>query len=321
LALHLSQASVGLVADTQGWADGGIIGVVEEGDVFAQSGVVLGGDFYETGVGVNTLANLDIEELVTLDIENPVTATALSSDIIQDIALSRYALGFSSSAALARSVQCRIVSGDLDNMLSITTRDDSNYVHVKMQVDVADPVPSKINYIHSWKSFDWDEETDADDFQESIRQINDKTFRIISHEQPAIAPEKPLDFCAWSEFQNRYDFASSLPSTPRIVTEDNQGRWRFFPPPDMPYTILFNYVRTPQELVAYNDVPKGLADEYYKLLVWKALEYYGLYDEQPSIASPNPATPGRAQKMYKNLLMRYELQYRPKFHFVPRRLY
>jgi hypothetical protein len=177
------------------------------------------------------------------------------------------------------------------------------------------------NYVHSWKSFDWSEELDDDDFVENVREVNQKTFRIISHEQPAISRELPLDFMPWETFQNRWDFASMVPSTPRFITEDNVGRWRFYPPPDMPYTILFDYVREPQELVNFDDVPQGLPHEYYRLIIHKTLEYYGLYDEQPSLATTNPMAPGRAQKMYKDLLMKFNMQTREKFHFKPRRTY
>jgi hypothetical protein len=177
------------------------------------------------------------------------------------------------------------------------------------------------NYVHSWKSFDWSEELDDDDFVEKVREVNQKTFRIISHEQPAISRELPLDFMPWETFQNRWDFASMVPSTPRFITEDNTGRWRFYPPPDMPYTLLFDYVREPQELENFDDIPQGLPQEFYRLIIHKALEYYGLYDEQPSLATTDPMRPGRAQKMYKNLLLKFEMYTREKFHFKPRRVY
>lgn len=177
------------------------------------------------------------------------------------------------------------------------------------------------NYIHSWKSYDWSEELDDDDFQEKIREIDQKSFRIITHDQPAISPESPLTFVPWDEFQNRYDFASTVPAVPLMISEDNTGRWRFYPPLNEPYTVLFDYVREPQIFSAFDDVPKGLPEEYEDIIMYKALEYYGLYDEQPSIASPNPATPGRSQKAFKDLLMKFELQTRPKFHFKPAKVY
>jgi hypothetical protein len=183
---------------------------------------------------------------------------------------------------------------------------------------ITDPVATK-NYVHSWKSFDWSEELDDDDFVENVREVNQSTFRIVSHENPAVASETKMEFLPWDEFQNRYDFASSPPARPRLVTEDNTGRWRFYPNPDRPYTILFNYVREPQKLIGFSDVPKGLAEEYEDLIKWKALQYYGLYDEQPSISNVNRT--GRADLMYRSLLMKFEMQTRPKFHFLPKRLY
>lgn len=170
------------------------------------------------------------------------------------------------------------------------------------------------NFIHSWKSFNWNEENDVDDFVESIRQTNNSTYRIISHDDPAVAREAPLIFVPWDSFQNKYDFASSPPSTPRIITEDNTGRFRLYPAPDRPYTIMFDYIREPQELVEYTDVPKGLPRAYEDMIMWLAVRSYGEYDEQPSVVA-------RANKRYKDLLLTLQQEYRPVFHFKPRRLY
>lgn len=170
------------------------------------------------------------------------------------------------------------------------------------------------SYVHSWKSYNWNEENDVDDFVESIRQTNNSTYRIISHDDPATAREAPLLFVPWDSFQNKYDFASSPPSTPRIITEDNTGRFRLYPAPNRPYTIMFDYIREPQELKEYTDVPQGLPRAYEDMVMWLTVRAYGEYDEQPSVVA-------RANKRYKDLLMTLQQEYRPVFHFKPRRLY
>lgn len=173
--------------------------------------------------------------------------------------------------------------------------------------------------VHSWKSFYPSEEIGAEDFQENIREINNKTWRIISRLDPTVAPESPLTFVPWDEWVGRYDLAGSVPAVPRMITEDEAGRFRLYPQPNMPYTLMFTYIREPQVLELFDDIPHGLPAEYIDLIMWRALIYYGLYDEQPSIA--NVQGTGRAQMMYKNLLMKFEMQTRPKFHFKPKRLY
>lgn len=173
------------------------------------------------------------------------------------------------------------------------------------------------NYIHSWKSYSWDEELAANDFvspdqpfiaNNSVREVNDATFRIIAHDDPQPSMEEPLKFVPWSTFDQLYDLSSAVPGTPRFITEDNMGRWRFYPPLNRPYTVLFNYVREPQNLIGPTNTPKGLPEEYIDLIMWKALIYYGEYDEQPSVRS-------RAITNYKNLLTRFEQMARPKFYF------
>jgi len=171
-----------------------------------------------------------------------------------------------------------------------------------------------INYVHSWKSYDWSEETATDDFVKSIRQIDQSTFRIINHEDPTPPGERALSYVPWGVFQSRYDYASAIPNRPRIITEDNMGRWRFYPPVDKPYTIEFNYIRGSQKLENANDVPRGMPDEYVDMIMWKALTYYGEYDEQPAVAS-------RANKNYKNILLTIQQELRNPFYFRPAPLY
>lgn len=173
---------------------------------------------------------------------------------------------------------------------------------------------SKKFYIHSWKSFDWAEERGVDDFVGPLEEIDEQSFKLVAHENPAPGLEIKLQFVSWEQFRIRYDNATNIPSQPRFVTKDNVGRWRFYPPMDRPYTVLFDYVRLPQVLTKFNDIPKGISADFYDMIMWLALVYYGSYDEQPSVVS-------RATKFYKDLLFRLELKSREKFHFVPAKLY
>lgn len=172
----------------------------------------------------------------------------------------------------------------------------------------------KKNYIHSWKSFDWAEETQDDDFVEEVAEIDEDSFRLVTHEIPAPGLEIKLPFMHWELFRMRYDNATVPPNQPRIVTKDSVGRWRFYPSPDVPYTILFDYVRNPQKLTNFGDIPKGLPDDFSDLVMWRALMYYGDYDEQPSVTN-------RATKNYKDMLFRLELRFRDKFHLQPYKLW
>ena len=176
------------------------------------------------------------------------------------------------------------------------------------------PPLTRKNYIHSWKSYDWAEETQNDDFVEDLAELDEQSFRLVTHEIPAPGLEIKLPFLHWEIFRTRYDNATVPPSQPRIITKDSVGRFRFYPAPDVPYTILFDYVRNPQKLVAFGDVPKKLPEDLTDIIMWRALMYYGEYDEQPSVVA-------RATRNYKDLLSRLELRFRDKFHFSPYKLW
>ncbi len=170
------------------------------------------------------------------------------------------------------------------------------------------------NWVHSWKSFNWNEELDRDDFVQRIADLDEQSFRLVTHELSGPGLEIKLPFMHWELFRQRYDNATIPPNQPRVITKDSVGRYRFFPAPDRPYTILFDFVRKPQVLEDYTDVPEGIPDDYADLIMWRALMYYGEYDEQPSVVN-------RATRNYKDMMFRLQMLYRDTFHFVPARLY
>lgn len=169
-------------------------------------------------------------------------------------------------------------------------------------------------YVHSWKSFDFNEELQFGDFQELIHEIDQSSFRIIDFYKAPATGEAQLTFVSWEEYIDLYDQSSAAPGFPTIITEDNTGRYRLYPHPMYTVSIKFDYNRTPQILSAYTDTLKGLPENFFDLVMWQTLIYYGEYEEQPSVVL-------RATKNYKTLLTRVELKYRPKFHFAPKRLY
>lgn len=164
------------------------------------------------------------------------------------------------------------------------------------------------NFIHSWKSYDWMEEMQDDDFVEDLSEVDQSSFRIVYHEDPTPSTEIKLSYIPWDQFVLQMDNANQPPGAPRLVTEDNTGRWKFYPALDRPYTILFDYVRNPQVVTAFDDIFKKIPDDMTDIIMWLALVYYGEYQEQPSIMN-------RAQRHYKDLMFRLQLRFRDKFHF------
>lgn len=190
-----------------------------------------------------------------------------------------------------------------------STGDDSGHAIVTSQQGTAKC------YIRGWRSYDFSEEVSSDDYQIAIKEVHEKTFAVITKNYPEAGREQKLINMPNQIFSNSYDLASTRPSgTPTVIAEDVEGRWRLYPPISRPVTLRFDYTRKPQVLVTYTDYPWYLPDEYTDLVMWKALMYYGEFDEQPSIYM-------RAQKHYRDLLQRFEWQFRPKLRFVPHRLY
>lgn len=170
------------------------------------------------------------------------------------------------------------------------------------------------SYLHSWKSFLFSEENSSNDYVHEVSEIDNNSFHIIDHEADSPSTARPLTFVPWHIFSVQYDSLTTPPSTPIYITEDNTGRWRLYPHPDRPVTLKFSYSRTPQNLVEWDDEPKGLPADFTDLVMWLAVRMYGEFDEQPSVAR-------RAERYYKDLLQRLQIKYRPKFRMQPKRLY
>lgn len=170
-------------------------------------------------------------------------------------------------------------------------------------------------YVHSWKSFDFEHGENQDgDFVENVQEIDQTSFRMTDYYSGNPLSEVPLTFVPWEIFRTQYDLTGAYPGLPRVVTKDNVGRWRFYPHPYYRVTVSFDYSRKPQIITNWNDTIKGLNDDFVEVIMWKALVYFGEYDEQPSVAS-------RATKNYKTMLGRLELKNREKFHFQPHRMW
>lgn len=169
-------------------------------------------------------------------------------------------------------------------------------------------------YLHSWKSFDFSEEIGDDDYQGEICEINPVTFQMIDHESDSPSTVRNLTFVPWEVYSMRYDRLTTPVGTPIYITEDNTGRYRLYPHPDRPVTLKFEFNRLPQTLVEFDDVPKGLPNDFMELIMWLAIRMYGEFDEQPSVQR-------RAERYYKDMLQRLQIKYRPKFRLTPKRLY
>lgn len=169
-------------------------------------------------------------------------------------------------------------------------------------------------YIHSWKSLDFSEESGDEDFLKSIKQINQSSFSLIDPYSAPPGTRYNLQTLSWEQFRNSYDRPSDMPSQPLYISEDVNGRWRMYPNPKQKYTLRFTFQANPQDLVEFDDIPKGIPEEFVDIIMWGALVYYGEYSETPSIAI-------RAKRQYDRMMAQLQFQKRPKFALKPVRLY
>jgi hypothetical protein len=94
---------------------------------------------------------------------------------------------------------------------------------------------------------------------------------------------------------------------PQAVVITKDGRWVFDRAPDVPYWLMFEYYRVPQELEQNFDEPL-IPKEWQHIIIHRAKMLYAMYDESASdLAS--------AQQEYKSTLTRMEAALLPPIRF------
>lgn len=103
-----------------------------------------------------------------------------------------------------------------------------------------------------------------------------------------------------------YRVTSDLATEPSVVTArplDNALIFHHIPAQE--YTVRIQYQKTPQELVANTDVPElPTGGQWSDIIQWKALMYYGFYDNAPEILA-------EATDMYNKKLFELDRRYGP----------
>lgn len=99
--------------------------------------------------------------------------------------------------------------------------------------------------------------------------------------------ELPLPFCDFSKFLQNFDLNNTPCGRPILVTEtpDDGTRLAFYPPLDQPYSLQGYYYKGQDVLVDDTDEPTGLKQMYHPMIFWRAVSYYGKYENQPGIQS------------------------------------
>jgi hypothetical protein len=128
---------------------------------------------------------------------------------------------------------------------------------------------------------------------QDLRYWHRDTLRIYDT-AIGIDDEQFLIEWGYEVFRNTYRFQNQAPSKPTVFAINPRGKALMFgPEPDKTYTVYGEYQRIPQPLV--NDVDEPLLPAHlHMLIVYKAMEYYGLYEAASEVLA-------RGERMFKSL--------------------
>ena len=85
----------------------------------------------------------------------------------------------------------------------------------------------------------------------------------------------------WDEFR-KHDVQDGGNTYPRFITQKPDGVLVLDAPPDPDGQVTFEYWRTPQALIE-NDTTPRLPERYHMVIVYRAMLYYGLYENAPEV--------------------------------------
>jgi hypothetical protein len=110
-----------------------------------------------------------------------------------------------------------------------------------------------------------------------------------------------LGFMPWWQYRNLYQYGSmrTARSRPVVYSIDPQKNLWFGIVPDLAYTIVYEYFRTPITLVNDSDTP-AMPDRFHNLIAYKALRAYGIFMAAPEVI-------GRADDMISKLEPQLEI--------------
>jgi hypothetical protein len=117
-----------------------------------------------------------------------------------------------------------------------------------------------------------------------------------------LGSELPLPYLDYNTFIRIYHVGPRVTGMPVCFTIGNDRRLLLGPKPDGDYTVSGEYWRSIQTLSADSDEPEMPA-EYHMLIVFLALELYGLYDAAPEVI----ANAKSRQRFYRRALENNQL--------------
>jgi hypothetical protein len=127
--------------------------------------------------------------------------------------------------------------------------------------------------------------------------------------------EQIVDHISFSRFRDMYLFGNMRSTTgrPVLFSIDQDKHVRIGPVPDAVYTINGQYYRLATGFAAEADTPQTTAplfeEDFHMLIVWKALESYGLYESAPEVLL-------RAQTEAQKIMSRLTIDEMPQISYA-----
>lgn len=149
----------------------------------------------------------------------------------------------------------------------------------------------RTNWDFMWKQFEFDTVVATRDYSAAAAGISDLEYWdtssfMIYEKALGESDQNELEYMPYSKW--RADYARRLnersDDRPILITQLPDQQIRFEPRPDKIYTINGDYKRDLQELTANGDTPEDLPDRFHIMIVYKAMEHWGLHEDAPEIS-------------------------------------
>ena len=171
------------------------------------------------------------------------------------------------------------------------------------------------NWDFNWAEFTFDTIADQRDYLASavtptaitdLKSWDTESF-LIYLDATGASDQNELEYMRWGEWRTGYRSQMTARPTerPQLFTIMPNNKIRFEPMPDAVYNIAGEYAKTNQVLTADADVPR-LHEDFHMLIVWKALQYYGFYEDAPDVLD-------EAETNFENMMVQLENYSLPAF--------
>jgi len=188
--------------------------------------------------------------------------------------------------------------GDADAVALIDYLDLNGGVAWNDLWDETSPTPANLNVFRT----KWFGRYDLTSTVADINEINKSSFSIQSASGLAdttlntgSSDSNLLQFVTWDVFNATMENEQQF-GRPFTITETPEGWFDFFPRPNAPYILTFNYVSDPSTLTDWDDTVTDMPSLYQDMIVWRTVMYYADYDRKPDMF----ARAYRRYQYYKN---------------------